>query len=123
MCVDCHEVLDADPDAILEIDARLDAEGMTGRDRKVVALDHVGVLVLLHADAVARAVDEVLAVAGVGDDGARILEGAFWVEIFDDPRSAIEREKKLKQWRRDWKLALIEEANPDWRDLYDEVAV
>jgi len=39
-------------------------------------------------------------------------------EPYDDIRIAIEREKRLKKWRRAWKLALIEEANPDWRDLY-----
>ena len=34
---------------------------------------------------------------------------------------AILREKRLKAWRRTWKLALIEEANPTWRDLYDDI--
>ena len=34
---------------------------------------------------------------------------------------AILREKGIKKWRRAWKIMLIEEANPDWRDLYDEV--
>ena len=31
---------------------------------------------------------------------------------------AIAREKAIKKWRRSWKLRLIEEANPDWEDLY-----
>jgi putative endonuclease len=34
---------------------------------------------------------------------------------------AIAREKALKKWRRDWKLELIEKANPDWLDLYDHL--
>ena len=42
-------------------------------------------------------------------------------ETFDNPRSAIEREKKVKRWRREWKIALIERENPEWRDLYDEI--
>jgi putative endonuclease len=42
-----------------------------------------------------------------------------YFEIFEDPLSAIEREKELKKWRRDWKIRLIEEANPDWADLYE----
>ena len=42
-------------------------------------------------------------------------------EPYDDIRIAIEREKRLKKWRRAWKLALIEEANPDWRDLYPDL--
>jgi putative endonuclease len=39
------------------------------------------------------------------------------VELFDDPRDAIAREKQLKKWNRDWKVALIERDNPDWQDL------
>jgi len=35
--------------------------------------------------------------------------------------SAIQREKQLKSWHRDWKLRLIEELNPDWKDLYYEI--
>jgi putative endonuclease len=35
--------------------------------------------------------------------------------------SAIIREKKLKKWKRLWKLELIEESNPDWQDLYDKL--
>ena len=38
------------------------------------------------------------------------------VELFDDPESAIQREKRLKKWNRDWKIRLIEEHNPDWAD-------
>jgi putative endonuclease len=34
---------------------------------------------------------------------------------------AIEREKQIKKWRRAWKIRLIEEANPTWRDLYEEI--
>ena len=34
---------------------------------------------------------------------------------------AIAREKAIKKWRRDWKIALIEEANPEWSDLYPDL--
>ena len=37
-------------------------------------------------------------------------------------QDAIAREKRLKAWNRDWKIKLIEETNPDWRDLYDLIA-
>ena len=35
--------------------------------------------------------------------------------------SAIQREKAIKEWQRAWKLKLIEEFNPDWKDLYGTV--
>jgi putative endonuclease len=40
-----------------------------------------------------------------------------YVETFDDPESAITREKRLKKWNRDWKIRLIEEENLEWQDL------
>ena len=42
-------------------------------------------------------------------------------EVFDDPHEAIAREKRVKRWRRAWKIALIETNNPDWRDLYPQL--
>ncbi len=42
-----------------------------------------------------------------------------WYEIHDRIETAITREKNLKRWYRAWKLALIERANPTWRDLYE----
>jgi putative endonuclease len=44
-----------------------------------------------------------------------------WFEVYDDPVSAISREKELKKWKRAWKTKLIEKDNPDWKDLYDSV--
>lgn len=35
--------------------------------------------------------------------------------------TAISREKAIKEWKRAWKIRLIEEKNPDWRDLYEEL--
>jgi putative endonuclease len=40
-----------------------------------------------------------------------------WFEIHGDMHAAIEREKRIKKWNRDWKVRLIEETNPDWIDL------
>ena len=37
--------------------------------------------------------------------------------------SAILREKRLKNWRRKWKVDLIEESNPDWKDLYNDLCL
>jgi len=41
------------------------------------------------------------------------------IETFDDPESAIRREKQMKKWNRDWKIRLIEENNLEWRDRTD----
>lgn len=46
------------------------------------------------------------------------IKKLVYYEIYDEVILAIEREKKLKKWRRDWKLALIEARNPQWNDLY-----
>jgi putative endonuclease len=43
-------------------------------------------------------------------------------ERHSDADTAIAREKQLKKWRRAWKLRLIEEGNPTWTDLYDEIS-
>lgn len=45
------------------------------------------------------------------------IDRPVYVEWFDDPSQAIEREKVLKKWRRAWKVALIERDNPEWDDL------
>jgi putative endonuclease len=44
-----------------------------------------------------------------------------YYEVHDNAESAITREKQIKKWRRKWKLRLIEEKNPQWTDLYDEI--
>jgi putative endonuclease len=41
-----------------------------------------------------------------------------WYELHENMNSAIEREKNLKEWKRAWKIKLIEEDNPKWSDLY-----
>ena len=45
-----------------------------------------------------------------------------WYEGHETMASAIACEKAIKEWRRAWKLDLIEERNPAWRDLYEELA-
>jgi len=44
-----------------------------------------------------------------------------YFELHPDMDSAITREKQIKKWNRKWKLRLIEEHNPDWNDLYQEL--
>jgi putative endonuclease len=43
------------------------------------------------------------------------------IEAYDNPNDAILREKRLKTWKRAWKIDLIEKENPGWRDLYHDI--
>ena len=45
-----------------------------------------------------------------------------YFEQYTNPESAIGREKQIKKWNRQWKLRLIEENNPQWKDLYEEIS-
>ena len=49
------------------------------------------------------------------------VHSLVWYELHATMESAIGREKALKEWRRAWKLKLIETTNPHWRDLYDDI--
>ena len=44
-----------------------------------------------------------------------------WYELHESMEAAIRREKAIKEWKRRWKLELIEKQNPEWRDLYYEL--
>jgi len=50
------------------------------------------------------------------------IKRLVWYELHGNPTTAIEREKRPKDWHRDWKTRLIEESNPDWRDLIAEIS-
>ena len=45
-----------------------------------------------------------------------------WYETTTDIQEAIQREKQMKKWRRQWKINLIEKENPRWDDLYEELS-
>ena len=47
------------------------------------------------------------------------VDKLVWFESFELRENAFRRERQLKEWRRVWKLRLIEETNPEWRDLGD----
>jgi putative endonuclease len=44
-----------------------------------------------------------------------------YYEVYDDPENAIQREKRLKKWNREWKTNLVHEFNPEWQDLYEKL--
>ncbi len=54
---------------------------------------------------------------------AKGIKRLVWFEEHQLIGSAIQRETSLKRWYRQWKIALIEESNPEWRDLWDDIAL
>jgi putative endonuclease len=49
------------------------------------------------------------------------VHALVYYEMHNDIEEAITREKQIKKWNRRWKLRLIEEMNPEWKDLYTEI--
>ena len=49
------------------------------------------------------------------------VQQLVYFEDTSDINAALTREKQLKKWKRAWKLRLIEESNPEWRDLYPDI--
>jgi putative endonuclease len=49
------------------------------------------------------------------------VKNLVYYEAHDAVLGAIQREKNIKHWSREWKVDLIVSMNPDWRDLYDEI--
>jgi len=50
------------------------------------------------------------------------VEKLVWFETYEEPLTAIAREKEIKKWKRDWKINLIEKSNPEWIDLYESLS-
>ena len=46
------------------------------------------------------------------------VDKLVYFESYDNPKDAIVREKRLKTWKRQWKIDLIEKENKEWKDLY-----
>jgi putative endonuclease len=45
----------------------------------------------------------------------------IWYETHETRESALTRERQMKRWNRAWKLQIIEQMNPSWRDLWDDI--
>jgi putative endonuclease len=66
----------------------------------------------------------------VGEHKLGLIEGftnkykinkLVYFETYNDINEAILREKRIKKWNRNWKIKIIEEMNPEWNDLYDDL--
>ena len=49
--------------------------------------------------------------------GVKVL---VWYDFLETVEETIKREKQMKEWKRAWKIDLIEKLNPTWRDLFEE---
>ena len=49
------------------------------------------------------------------------IDNLVWYEMYPEMYAAINREKRLKKWNRAWKIRLVEEMNPEWVDLYEQI--
>lgn len=50
------------------------------------------------------------------------VHSLVYFELYEDMNSAITREKQIKNWRRQWKIELIEKENPQWNDLWEMIS-
>jgi len=97
---------------------------MTGMGRQLpfyvylLASRRHGTLYLGVTNDLVRRVDQHKTGSVPGFTSRHRVDRLVWFETYDDPTEAIAREKAVKKWRRDWKIRLIEEQNPDWRDFY-----
>jgi putative endonuclease len=59
--------------------------------------------------------------AAPGFSSRYAIHHLVWFESHETMESAIAREKRIKKWNRAWKMRLVEETNPYWRDLSDDI--
>jgi putative endonuclease len=115
-------------DPIHDLDPRRKHAGMTREDKEVLRTFCVYILaskrngtlyVGLTNDLARRAYEHTNEVHS-GFTKSYHVRMLVYYEVFEDIDAAIIREKRLKKWNRQWKLRLIEEHNPKWKDLYNK---
>ena len=115
-------------DAVHVLDPLLKREGMTRRKERMLKTFFVymlastrnGTLYIGLTNDLVRRVYEHKNKVHQGFTKRYNVQMLIYNEVFEDIEAAIAREKQLKKWNRQWKLRLIEEYNPKWKDLYNE---
>lgn len=85
----------------------------------LMASKRSGTLYLGITNDLARRTHEHKSRRNIGFTSRYGVDRLVWYEQFEDVRDAIDREKVLKKWRRAWKIKLIEDMNPEWKDFYE----
>jgi putative endonuclease len=85
----------------------------------IVASQRNGTIYIGMTDDLAKRIYEHKTKAQPGFTATYGCDRLVWYETHDTRESAFQRERRLKDWRRSWKLLLIEADNPTWDDLYE----
>jgi putative endonuclease len=85
----------------------------------LLASDVRGTLYVGVTSALAKRIWEQKNNAIAGFTAKYAVHRLVWYEVHDNAEAAIRREKQIKEWKRDWKINLIERDNPHWADLYE----
>ena len=85
----------------------------------IVANHRNGAIYTGMTDNLARRLDQHRSRAFAGFTARYGCDKLVWYEVCDSREGAFLRERQIKDWRRSWKLMLIEENNPTWADLYE----
>jgi putative endonuclease len=80
-----------------------------------------GVLYIGVTDDLARRIAQHRSRAVAGFTRKDNCERLVWFERFDDIHEARALERRMKKWKREWKIKRVEELNPAWRDLFEEM--
>ena len=87
----------------------------------IVASAPYGTLYIGHTDDLARRIFEHREKVRPGFTAKYGVSRLVWFESFEMRENAFRREHQMKEWRRKWKIELIEAANPRWDDLYEDL--
>jgi putative endonuclease len=87
----------------------------------IMASAPYGTLHTGHTDDLARRVYEHRNKLRRGFASKYGIDKLVWFETFEERENAFRRERQIKEWRRKWKIELIEAENPAWRDLGEEL--
>nr|MEA2798399.1 putative endonuclease [Phenylobacterium sp.] len=87
----------------------------------IVASRPYGTLYIGHTDDLSRRIFEHRENVRPGFTAKYAVTRLVWFEAFESRENAFRRERQMKEWRRKWKIELIEKMNPLWDDLYEQI--
>ncbi len=87
----------------------------------ILASDRNGTLYVGHTDNLRRRIFEHRSKNVKGFTERYGVDRLVWFESYEFRSNAFRRERRIKEWRRAWKVRLIEITNPDWLDMYDDL--